>query len=78
MKTLSEPPLSANPQFASTEVDHFEGKVSVFNNNPPSTTNPVPITIASVRAQYRFIGDAEYKPVEGFKFLNTWRLARVY
>jgi len=71
MKTLSEPPLSANPQFASTEVDHFEGKVSVFNNNPPSTTNPVPITVASVRAQYRFIGESEYKPVEGFKFLHS-------
>lgn len=71
MKTLSEPPLSANPKFASTEVDFFDGKVSVFNNNPPSTTNPVPIAISSVRAQYRFIGEAEYKPVEAFKFLDT-------
>lgn len=70
MKTLSDPPLSANPQFASTQVDHFVGKVSVFNNNPSSSTNPIPITVASVNAQYRFIGEEEYKPVEGFKFLS--------
>ncbi len=71
MKTLSEPPLSANPQFASTEVDFFTGKVSVFNNNPPSTTNPNPITVASVNAQYRFIGEEEYRPVQDFKLLNS-------
>ena len=70
MKTLSEPPLSANPQFASTEIDYFVGKVSVFNNNTPSSTNPIPITVASVTAQYRFIGEEEYKPVGAFKFLS--------
>jgi len=70
MKPLSEPPLSANPQFASTEVDYFVGKVSVFNNNPASNMNPIPITVASVNAQYRFIGEDDYKPLETFKFLS--------
>jgi hypothetical protein len=43
----------------------------VFNNNPSSTANLISVTIASVRAEYRFIGETEYKAGEGFKLLNT-------
>ena len=68
LKTMSDPPLEANPNVASTLVDYFQGKVSVFNNHAPGSLNP--ITIASVSAAYRMVGDAEYAPVESCKITD--------
>ena len=69
LKTTSEPPLVANPQFASTTSDYFEGAVSVFNNHAPGSLNP--ITIATVSASFRLVGEPEYQPVESCKLENA-------
>jgi hypothetical protein len=68
LKTVSEPPLKANPKFASSESDNFEGTISVFNKHLPNS--PDPITISSVSASFRFIGDENYTPVTSLKVLN--------
>lgn len=68
LKTMSDPPLAANPEFANGRCDYYRGTVSVFNNNAPGSLNPV--TIAGVSAAYRMVGDAEYAPVEQCKVLN--------
>ncbi|EAU88653.2 hypothetical protein CC1G_01026 [Coprinopsis cinerea okayama7 len=64
LKPTSEP-LVANPNYASPEHDFFNGSVSVFNNNAPGSN--LPISIAGAKAQYRFVGEKEYKPVKSFK-----------
>ena len=62
LKAMSDPPLEANPSAVSTKFDYFFGKVSIFNNNPAGSLNPV--TVAAVSASYRMVGDADYAPVE--------------
>lgn len=68
----AEPPLKANPEFASFKSDIFEGVVSVFNKSPTTSTNP--ITIASVSASFRLIGDENYVPVNSFEVLDGAQL----
>jgi hypothetical protein len=68
LKTMSDPPLSANPSVASTKFDFFTGKVSVFNNNAAGSLNP--ISIAAVSASYRMVGQPEYLPVEACKLID--------
>ncbi|KAF4614758.1 hypothetical protein D9613_003410 [Agrocybe pediades] len=62
LKSMSDPPLEANIKGASTHCDYFFGKVSVFNNNAAGSLNPV--TIASVSASYRMVGERDYTPVK--------------
>jgi len=68
LKTMSDPPLSANPGVASTKCDFFTGKVSIFNNNAPGSLNP--ISVAAVSASYRMVGYPEYMPVEACKLID--------
>ncbi|KAG7092999.1 hypothetical protein E1B28_009298 [Marasmius oreades] len=74
LKELSDPPLSANPRLASEIADIFTGAISVFNKHPPGTLNP--ISIASVDAYFRFVGDENYTPVESLKILNDSQLPK--
>jgi len=69
MKVMSDPPIAANPQFASLEADNFEGEISVFNNHPAGSPNP--ITISAISALFRLIGDDEYKPVNSFELQHS-------
>ncbi|KAJ3032973.1 hypothetical protein HDV00_006882 [Rhizophlyctis rosea] len=55
----STPPLVANPQWAYVKCDQFIGTVSIFNKSK----SPDPVTIMSVKAQYRLVGDSEYQDV---------------
>jgi hypothetical protein len=68
----SEPPLKPNQQFASYNSDNFEGIVSVFNKSP--TSSMTPITIASVSASFRLIGEGTYSSVKSFEFLDGVQL----
>ncbi|KAF8905937.1 hypothetical protein CPB84DRAFT_1889010 [Gymnopilus junonius] len=68
LKSMADPPLQANPNFANNSSDYFVGKVSVFNNNAPGSLNP--ITISSVSAAYRLVGDPEYAPAKQTKLLD--------
>jgi hypothetical protein len=72
LKTMSNPPLSANVDLAGPAVDFFTGEVAMFNNNPAASSNP--ITISSVAASFRLVGDQEYTPVKEFKFLDNAQL----
>ena len=69
LKVVSDPPLKANPQFANSKSDNFEGTISVFNKHPAGSLNP--ITFASVSASFRLVGDPTYTPVESFKIVDT-------
>ncbi|KAE9402486.1 hypothetical protein BT96DRAFT_937140 [Gymnopus androsaceus JB14] len=68
LKTLSEPPLAANPKFANGETDYFTGTISVFNKHPAGSL--APISFSSVTAFYRLVGDEEYKPVKSVELLD--------
>ncbi|KAF9065862.1 hypothetical protein BDP27DRAFT_1269169 [Rhodocollybia butyracea] len=68
VKPVSEPPLVANPEFANEQTDYFVGSISVFNKHPVSSQEPV--SIASVTAFYRLVGDEEYKPVKAVALLD--------
>jgi hypothetical protein len=68
----SEPPLKPNQQFTSYNSDNFEGIVSVFNQSPASSMTP--ITIASVSASFRLIGEETYVSVKSFEFLDGVQL----
>ncbi|KAF8895840.1 hypothetical protein CPB84DRAFT_1781947 [Gymnopilus junonius] len=68
LKSMSDPPLEANPQFANHSFDYLVGKFSIFNNNAPGSLNP--ITISSISAAYRLVGDPEYAPVKETKLLD--------
>ncbi|KAF5392352.1 hypothetical protein D9757_001585 [Collybiopsis confluens] len=61
LKVMSNPPLTANAEFAGIQVENFTGTISVFNKNPASSQDP--ISISSVTAFYRFVGDENYHPV---------------
>ncbi|TFK24662.1 hypothetical protein FA15DRAFT_619096 [Coprinopsis marcescibilis] len=65
LKNMADPPLLANPNFAGTDKDFFNGSISVFNNNAAGSNNP--ITIAGAKAAYRLVGDREYQPAKAFK-----------
>ena len=69
LRTMSDPPLIANPSLAATASDYFEGTVSVFNNHAPGSLNP--ITIAAVSASFRLVGEPEYRPVEACRLLEN-------
>ncbi|TFK54529.1 hypothetical protein OE88DRAFT_1733178 [Heliocybe sulcata] len=68
LKITSDPPLRANLEFASVEHDNFRSSITIFNNSPSSASEPV--TIASVAAFYRRVGDAEYKPVKSLQLIG--------
>ncbi|KAJ4480143.1 hypothetical protein J3R30DRAFT_2586777 [Lentinula aciculospora] len=68
MKLVSDPPLVANPQYANSETDYFGGTISVFNKHKASSMEP--ISIASVTAFYRFVGDEKYQPVKLVEILD--------
>ncbi|KAF5392307.1 hypothetical protein D9757_001552 [Collybiopsis confluens] len=68
LKTVSDPPLVANDQFASLQADNFTGAVSVFNKHPVNSQEP--ISISSVAAFYRFIGDETYQPVKSMEIVD--------
>lgn len=72
LKTMSNPPLTANPEFAGREIDYFRGEVAVFNNH--SAASPNPVTIASISASFRLVGDPNYMPVKEFKILDNAQL----
>ncbi|KAF8507522.1 hypothetical protein BU17DRAFT_57364 [Hysterangium stoloniferum] len=65
MKAISDPPLTANPKVANKAYDIFEGTVSIYNNHATSSDNA--ITISSVSATFRLVGDKEYSPVKSCK-----------
>ncbi|KAF8957276.1 hypothetical protein BDZ97DRAFT_1707181 [Flammula alnicola] len=68
LKAMSDPPLTPNPNFTNVAFDYFTGTVSVFNNNAPGSLCPV--TIASVSASYRMVGDKDYAPVHECKLVD--------
>lgn len=72
LKVTSDPPLKPNPDFASYDSDNFEGVVSVFNKSSVDSKNP--ITISSISASFRFLGEDTYAPVKSFKVLDGWEL----
>jgi len=72
LKTMSDPPLKANPELASSKVDYFQGVISVFNNNAAASNNP--ITVASASASYRLVGDPTYNPCEALKITDRTEL----
>ena len=72
LMATSEPPLKPNKEFASYESDNFEGVVSVFNKSPAASTNP--ITVASVSASFRLVGEEKYVPVQSFEILDGAQL----
>lgn len=67
LKPASDPPLTHNRRMFGTN-EFFTGKVSVFNNNLAGSLNPV--TIASVSAFYRMVGEAEYIPVKALNGID--------
>ena len=72
IKCTSEPPLKPNRDFGSWDSDNFYGVISVFNKSPAGSVNP--ISIASVKASYRMVGEDEYSPVKSLKFLDGEKL----
>lgn len=68
LKVVSDPPLKAN-KFAHHEWDNFDGTISVFNKHPAGSQNP--ITIASISASFRLIGDSKYTPVKSIKVVDS-------
>ncbi|KAF8530726.1 hypothetical protein JB92DRAFT_3106168 [Gautieria morchelliformis] len=72
LKTMSDPPLAANVQVQPRGKDYFTGEVAVFNNNLAGSSNP--ITIASVKALFRLVGDKDYTPVNRVDLLDNAQL----
>ncbi|KAF8517482.1 hypothetical protein JB92DRAFT_2829023 [Gautieria morchelliformis] len=72
LKTMSDPPLSANGKVQAEGEDYFRGEVAVFNNNLAASSNP--ITIASVKALFRLVGDKDYTPVNRVDLLDNAQL----
>ncbi|KJA16821.1 hypothetical protein HYPSUDRAFT_219231 [Hypholoma sublateritium FD-334 SS-4] len=70
LKTMSDPPLTANPMACPCDGDgdYFRGSISVFNKNDEISRKSV--GIASVKALYRLVGDGDYIPLEKIKFVN--------
>ncbi|THU81410.1 hypothetical protein K435DRAFT_735450 [Dendrothele bispora CBS 962.96] len=72
LKTTSEPPLVANPRYANPREDRFEGTLSVFNKHAAGSNNP--ISISSVTAFYRLVGDKEYKKAKAVELIDQTTL----
>lgn len=72
LKAVSDPPLKANPQSTNLDSDNFEGVVSVFNKHPSGSSNS--ITIASVSASFRLVGDQDYAPVKSLTVSGGYQL----
>ncbi|KAF9470284.1 hypothetical protein BDN70DRAFT_774751, partial [Pholiota conissans] len=68
LKTMSNPPLHANERPSPPEADLFYGAVSLFNNNESGSQKS--ISIMSVSAMYRLVGDSEYAPVAKCQLLD--------
>lgn len=68
MRTMSDPPLSANMNTTPFTVDIFHGTVSAFNNNDEGSLKS--ITIVSVSAKYRMVGEPDYNPVQQMLLLD--------
>ncbi|KAG0043107.1 hypothetical protein BGZ83_011821 [Gryganskiella cystojenkinii] len=52
-----------------TDADKFQGELRIFNKATPSSQNFV--TLVSCKAQYRLVGDKDYKNVEFLGLGNT-------
>lgn len=72
LKVTSDPPLKPNPNPMNARVDNFVGAVSIFNKNPADVKNP--ITIDSITAQFRLVGDDTYLPVKSLKVMGRGQL----
>ncbi|KAF9954408.1 hypothetical protein BGZ72_004618 [Mortierella alpina] len=49
-------------KYARLNADKFQGTLRIFNKSPPTSQSFV--TLASCKAEYRFVGEDEYKDVE--------------
>ncbi|KAF9115354.1 hypothetical protein BGX27_008123 [Mortierella sp. AM989] len=60
--------LKANEQgkFARSNADKFQGTLRLFNKSSP--TSHTYVTLASCKAEYRLIGESDYKDVEELNF----------
>ncbi|KAJ7599102.1 hypothetical protein C8J56DRAFT_1158115 [Mycena floridula] len=68
LKITSDPPLNPNPRDScnlTSATDFFAGTISVFNKHPAGSLNP--ITIDSITAQFRLVGEDSYLPVKSIK-----------
>ncbi|KAG0246872.1 hypothetical protein BGX31_006936 [Mortierella sp. GBA43] len=63
--------LLANSQgrFVRNDADKFQTTIRIFNKAPPSSQTYV--TLASCKAEYRLVGDKEYKEVESISLGET-------
>lgn len=63
IKITSDPPLVANPGYyhSGRQRDFFEGVASIFNKKIPDPANG--ITIDSISALFRLVGEETYRPV---------------
>lgn len=68
LKTVSDPPLTGQPQPGHWQNDYFTGTISVFNKHPVGSFQT--ISFASVTAFYRLVGDEVYKPAKSVDLLN--------
>ncbi|KAF4601724.1 hypothetical protein EYR40_004923 [Pleurotus pulmonarius] len=68
LKVTSDPPLTANAEYARNDIDYFEGIVSIVNKSPVNGGEPV--TLESITATFRLVGDEEYAPVASIKVIN--------
>lgn len=61
---IPQGPMVANTegQFFRNNADKFQGTLRIFNKAPP--TGHTYVTLASAKAEYRLVGDEEYKGVE--------------
>ncbi|KAF9352206.1 hypothetical protein BGX26_009929 [Mortierella sp. AD094] len=55
-------------QFVRNNADKFQGTLRIFNKSPPSSQTYV--TLASCKAEYRLVGEPEYKEVETLNLGN--------
>ncbi|KAF8586329.1 hypothetical protein K439DRAFT_1556403 [Ramaria rubella] len=70
LKPTSDSPLKG--QGTRKEGDFFHGEVSVFNSNTVNSSTPV--TISSVSALFRFVGDRNYTPIKECIILDNSQL----
>ncbi|KAG0004505.1 hypothetical protein BGZ80_008077 [Entomortierella chlamydospora] len=77
-KTKTKLPLVVAPQgkmkantegqFVRNNADKFQGTLRIFNKSPPNSQTYV--TLASCKAEYRLVGESEYKEVETLNLGN--------
>ncbi|KAG0329932.1 hypothetical protein BGZ99_010043 [Dissophora globulifera] len=63
--------MQANAQgaYVRNNADKFQGTIRVFNKSPPASQNYV--TLSSCVAEYRLVGDKEYKAVDSLELSDT-------